>query len=451
MNVRPRLALATPAAGPEPSVAGLAMMAGLKADRWRVQHFRARACPLGNDAARRASGMPGRHLDAWLMPPDVCRAVFERGAFRADLAIVEGTLESHIPEFDCQTADRPGLLAPIVEALQLPKVVVVPCRALEDFHLPRMVGGADALLLDGLRDPGEFEAIRRMAVSVFRLPVLGAVEALPEARAALESASQDQPSDGVLERLGQSFLRFADLPAIRALAASRPLPTPPAEALPPSRPRAERRFRVAYAQDDAFGGYFPDTLETLEALGAELVEFSPLGDGELPEGIDLVILGCGFPDHHADQLAANVSLIAALRSHVCQGHRIYAEGGGTAYLGRSMILGDRVIPGAGILPFHATLVSHPPDCRPVVRTLSRDSWLGRAGTIVRGYRSGRWTLRPVAEASTPAGSLTAQGDVYCRHHAVGGLMHLHLAALPQVVAAFAGPHPASLTLPLSRG
>ncbi len=383
------------------------------------------------------------------MPPEICRAVFDRGSYRADLAIVEGTLESDSLGFDCQRADRPGPLAPIVEALHLPKVVVVSCRSLQDFHLPRL-DGADALLLDGLRDPGEFEAIRRMAVTVFRLPVLGAVEALPTVRAALEHARADQPPVEAIQRLGESFLRFADLPALRALAASRLLPMPPAEALPLARPRKDRRFRVAYAQDDAFGGYFPDTLETLEALGAELVEFSPLGDGELPEGLDLVILGCGYPDQFAEELAANVSLIAALRSHVCQGHRIYAEGGGSAYLGRSMILGDRHVPGAGILPFHAVLLPNPTDPQPVVRVLTRESWLGRAGTMVRGYRSGRWRFRPVADASPPAGALTAQGDIYCRHHAVGGLMHLHLASLPQVVAAFDGPHPASLTLPLSR-
>ena len=38
----PRLALATAATGPEPSLASLAMLAGLTQRRWRVQHFRTR-------------------------------------------------------------------------------------------------------------------------------------------------------------------------------------------------------------------------------------------------------------------------------------------------------------------------------------------------------------------------------------------------------------------------
>src|SRR4029077_9837134 len=110
--------------------------------------------------------------------------------------------------------------------------------------------------------------------------------------------------------------------------------------------------------DEAFGAYFPDTLEMLETLGAELVEFSPIRDEALPDAVDLVMIGCGFPDRHADALAENLSLIAALRSHVCRGQRIYSEGGGTAYLGRSLILGDQRVLVAGILPFDAEVLPH---------------------------------------------------------------------------------------------
>ena len=106
-------------------------------------------------------------------------------------------------------------------------------------------------------------------------------------------------------------------------------------------------------------GYFPDTLETLEALGADLVEFSPLRSESLPEGADLVMIGCGFPDAHADDLAANLSLTNAIRSHVYRGRRIYSEGGGTAYLGRSMRIGGRDVPGVGILPVDAILRANP--------------------------------------------------------------------------------------------
>src|SRR5262249_44968511 len=152
-----------------------------------------------------------------------------------------------------------------------------------------------------------------------------------------------------------------------------------------------------YAQDEVFGRYFPDTLEALEALGADLVEFSPLRDERLPKGADLAMIGCGRPDEHADVLAANLSMIAALREHVCRGPRIYSEGGGRACLGRRMLIEGRAVPGAGILPFDAELLPEPALPAPVTRRLLHDCWLGPRGTVVRGYKSGRWRLIPGLE------------------------------------------------------
>jgi cobyrinic acid a,c-diamide synthase len=443
----PRLALATTSQGPEPAPASLALLAALTSKRWRIQHFRCQARPFPSDSVGRVTGLPGRHLDAWLMTEPVCRDVFARGARHADLAVVEGTLDDQDHGLGPYPFVRPGRLKPVAAALDAPLVAVLDCREVANFHLPHLDRDIDAVLLDGLPHAEDFDRLRQVVTQIWRRPVLGALEALPEDREALQRDRDEGPlPEGPIQRLGQSFLRFADLGAIRVLAEGRPLPAEPELASL----GGGRRFRVAYAQDEAFGGYFPDTLETLEALGAELLEFSPLRDETLPRGVDLVMIGCGFPDRHADALAANLSLIAALRQHVCRGHRIYSEGGGTAYLGQAMVLDGRKVPGAGILPFEATLE---PGCRvpePVSRRLTRDCWLGRAGTTVRGYRSMRWGLRPILgprESPTPSGLLTPQGDMYFRHHAVGGLIHLHLASLPQVVSAFAGLHRPSLTLP----
>ena len=65
MHSLPRLALAMPATGSEPSTAALAWLAGLTARNWRVQHFRSRACPTATEAVGQVGGLPGRHLDAW--------------------------------------------------------------------------------------------------------------------------------------------------------------------------------------------------------------------------------------------------------------------------------------------------------------------------------------------------------------------------------------------------
>ena len=278
---------------------------------------------------------------------------------------------------------------------------------------------------------------------------MGAVDLLPGARSAVEAAARGE----IRLARGRDRRPGVELPPPRrSEGPRRPRDQPGRPDVAPATDGCGREagspgFRVAYAHDEAFGCYFPDTLEALESLGAELVEFSPMRDGALPDGVDLVMIGCGFPDLHAPELASNFSMIAALRQHVCRGQRIYSEGGGTAYLGRSMIIDGEAIPGAGILPFDAELASNPTPPAPVVRTLLRDCWIGPRGAQVRGYKSGRWNLRPSVqpfECPSCFGSLSRDDDLYFRHHAVGSLIHLHLGALPEVVAAFAGPHRPSL-------
>ena len=447
MTVIPRLALAVPITGPEPSPASLGLLAGLTEIGWRIQHFRARACPTGTEVVGQVTGWPGRHLDAWLMPSDVCRTVFARGAAGADLAVVEGTLEG--PELsrplEKEQYGRPGNLGPIVRDLNLPTVALISCPRWDGLHLPTLPPEVDAVLVDDLEDPADFARIEAAIRYVLKLPVLGAVEALPAARRALAAIPRDQRvPDELIAPLAQSFLRFAAVDAIRSLARGRPFPV---DCPLPDR-SCRPRFRVAYAQDEAFGGYFPDTLETLEALGADLVPFSPLRTEALPDRADLVMFGCGFPDRHADALTSNYSLIAAIRAHVYQGRRIYSEGGGTAYLGRSFRFDGREAAGVGILPVDAVLRAEPSAPYPVALTLRSDTWLGPCGTEVRGYNAGRWDLHPTAElchASAGFGAVADGADLFYHHHAVGSLVHLHLAALPQVVAAFAGPHRPSLT------
>ncbi|WP_250847231.1 cobyrinic acid a,c-diamide synthase [Aquisphaera insulae] len=435
----------------------LALMAGLAGSHRRVQHFRTRACPTATELVGQVTGLPGRHLDSWLMPESVCRSLFARGASGAHLAVVEGTLEPIATPQPYSTSDQPGSLGEVARMLDLPTVAVIsaPESCGDVLHLPRLPRGIDGVLIDRLRDPADLPRLRRMVRLAAGVPVLGALEVLPSVRRMLEGPDRvDFLPESAVEALARNFLRHSCPDEIQELAAGRE-PLEYRDLLCAcGLADCGRCFRVAYAQDEAFGRYFPDTIEVLEALGAELVEFSPLRDEALPPGVDLVMIGCGLPDEHADRLSSNLSMLAALRQHVCRGHRIYTEGGGTAYLGRWMIVDGQPLRGAAILPFSAELREQPTPPAPVTRTLSHDCWLGSRGTTVRGYRSGRWRLTPShepLECPESFGSLTSEGDLYYHHHAVGSLIHLHLGALPEVVAAFANPHRPSLRRPPVRG
>ena len=67
--------------------------------------------------------------------------------------------------------------------------------------------------------------------------------------------------------------------------------------------------------------------------GADIVAFSPLADEAPPADADAVFLPGGYPELHADKLAACEHLHDGLRNAAAQGALIYGECGGFMVLG----------------------------------------------------------------------------------------------------------------------
>ena len=140
-----------------------------------------------------------------------------------------------------------------------------------------------------------------------------------------------------------------DLEAVVALARSAaPLPAGPV-----SLPAPGRKITVGVAGGKAFTFTYTDTLDALRAAGAEVVVFDPLTDSCIPPGIDGLLIGGGFPEVHAGELAANRQLLVELAAVVRAGVPTWAECGGL------LLLSERLdhSPLAGVVPARATMTS----------------------------------------------------------------------------------------------
>ena len=96
-----------------------------------------------------------------------------------------------------------------------------------------------------------------------------------------------------------------------------------------------RNFKIGVALDKAFSFYYKDNLEALENLG-EVVYFSPINDKELPQNLDFLYIGGGYPEVFKKELENNYSMRKSIKEALDEGLRCYAECGGLMYLTESI-------------------------------------------------------------------------------------------------------------------
>jgi cobyrinic acid a,c-diamide synthase len=191
-----------------------------------------------------------------------------------------------------------------------------------------------------------------------------------------------------------------------------------------------RNKRVALAHDKAFSFYYQANRLALEEAGAEIFEFSPLADRELPEA-DLLYVGGGYPELYRHELEANASMRASVKRFIESGQKFYAECGGLMYLAHSIDDSQMV----GVVPAKIEMTDRLVDfgyCEVTTRT---DSILGLAGTTARGHqfhysRAAVVTPGSAAYMVRQGGREYPEGFVF--PNGIASYIHLHFLSNPVI-------------------
>ncbi len=422
----PRLLLAAPHSGAGKTTWALALALALKDKGLRVQPFKVGPDYIDPTHLERAAGRRPYNLDGFFLDEKGLLSLFQHAARGADLALIEGVMGL----FDGK--DPLGLLgstAQVARLLRAPVLLVVDASGMAGSIAPLALGfaryreGVEVVGVLANRVGSERHAeILNESLAAQGLPLLGWLPkdgtlALPERHLGLVLAGEVEPPLEALRRA----LRL-DLEGVLRLAqAAPPLPEAP-PFLPEPRPK---RARVAYAWDRAFRFYYPEALELLEALGAELIPFSPLEEETLPEA-QALLLGGGYPELFAKRLAENQRMRAAIRSF--RGP-ILAECGGYMYLAQGLEVEGEVLPMVGLAPGVARLEARPILGYREVEAL-RDNPVAQKGERLKGHEFHYARLPPSpSPAWRRAGGEEVEG--WTDGRVLGSFVHLYLPAHPK--------------------
>jgi cobyrinic acid a,c-diamide synthase len=367
-----------------------------------------------------------------MMSKVTCREIFEHGCRGSDLAIVEGR---YAPARSPREASS---LESLAQWLDLPQLAIVDVSKLSPCQLPAMPQGVAGLLLDKVKDDAAACRWQTALEAQWGAPVLGWLHEAPPLRSLISARQRGNPCRELCRALGDRLERTLRIDRLVELASARPLSAAPERLF--LAPNTDDGLNIAVAFDEAFQGYFADTLDLLEGRGARICDFSPLASEALPWETDVVYIGGGHLESFAEALSGNHCLKQSLRNFVAQGGRVYAEGGGAAYLcERYVSQSGRQFPMAGLISAIATHEPQTGSPEPMEIAFARDTWLGPQGTKLCGYLDHDWQLLPGPGLRVIAAE-PAPANVFCgADRVVASRLQVDFAGQPHLVANFFRP------------
>jgi cobyrinic acid a,c-diamide synthase len=421
----------------------LALLAALRQRRQQVQSFKVGPDYIDPMFHTYITGRACRNLDPILTSEDYVQQCFVRHSQGMPYALIEGVMGL----FDgaLGTSDV-GSTAHVARLLKIPVVLVLNCSSISR-SIAAIVHGfctfdprvrVAGVILNQVGSDRHLELLSQ-ALEPLNLRILGVLRrqdniTIPDRHLGLVPTAELSQLNAIVERLAHLGETCFDWPKLLPLLECEKQNVEP-EAAPPT-----VNVRLAIAQDKAFSFYYADNLTILQQLGAELLPWSPLRDRTLPEGIQGLYFGGGFPEVFAAELAENSLAQQAVKSSILAGIPTYAECGGLMYLCEKIVdFNEQDYPMTGILPTAAVM-----EKRLTLgyrqATALQDSPLVKKGDRFWGHEFHRssLTLAPtqplLALQGYDARLLPPEGWLQYQVHA--SYIHVHFGAQPQLAKRF---------------
>lgn len=393
-----RLVIAAPQGRTGKTTITLGLLRAFRRRGLKVQPFKKGPDYIDPSWLSAAAGMACRNLDAYFMEPEtICKSVF-MAKDNCNLAIIEGAMGL----YDGLDLAGSSSTAEIAKITRTPVVLVLDAS--------RMTRSAAAIVLGCQHfDPQvnicgvilnkvsrlRHETILREAIETFcHVPVLGAIPKdtglnIPDRHLGLITQGESNESDRLLDYFADIISMNVDLDSVYQIAASQPgaIIYDANDTLPQITPINERQktVKIGVLRDKVFSFYYPENINELVRLGAQIIEIDSLTEPSLPADLDALYIGGGFPEVFAADLEKNDAFRIAIKEAVESYLPVYAECGGLMYLGRSMTVNEQTHSMVGALPFDVIMEAKPQGHGYTLLEAAESNLWFDPGTTIKGH------------------------------------------------------------------
>ncbi|MEE4355060.1 MAG: cobyrinate a,c-diamide synthase [Desulfococcaceae bacterium] len=397
-----------------------------------------------------------RNLDGWMLSEDYNIRCFRKHTKTADIAVVEGVM-GLFDGYDGKS--EAGSAAQMAKWLGLPVLLITGASGMAR-SAAALVQGFErfdpelhfaAVLFNYIGSPRHLSYLKEAVEDHVSMPCIGgmirdAEVGIPERHLGLVTSREQALSADRAAKLADMVESHMDVDGL--LAGLPEMDFPP---LPEIRtgPEKKNTVRIGVAWDNAFCFYYPDNLDLLSSFGAEPVFFSPVTDSYLPENLDGLYLGGGYPELSAGSLSENARMRDDIRGMSEKGMPVYAECGGFMYLCKEISDTEgRTYPMTGIFPFRTAMFPRLRSLGYREIRLKSDTILGPCGLRMRGHefhysgiRDNRDNEDTAGQAenvyivSDRAGQTDKAGGFHIRR-TLGSYIHLHFGSEPAAARHF---------------
>ncbi len=436
----PRIVLAGTNSGCGKTTVTCAVLQALADRKMKVGAFKCGPDYIDPMFHSRIIGAKSSNLDMFFFSENTLRYLLAKNGSDRDVCVIEGVMGFY-DGLGLDSSEASTFA--ISQATQSPAVLVIDARGASlsvlaviqgflsfcpDNHicgviLNRCTASTYSVLAEEIRK--RFEG---------RIMPFGFLPVIPECslesrHLGLVTAAEVENLRGKLRILAAQAEQTVDLDGLLKLAAS---------AFPVSceeirMPRYEEKVRIAVARDNAFCFYYEDSLDALREMGAELVQFSPVSDRELPPDIQGIYLGGGYPELYAEKLHENASMCASVRTALERGIPCIAECGGFMYLTDSI----NGYPMVGFISGNSFDTGKLSRFGYVSLKADHDNMLCRAGETIPGHEFHHW------DSEDSGGSFTASKSsgrswkcVHASQQLYAGYPHFHFYSNPGLAVSF---------------